>query len=391
MKIERAYKRLLIENPFYGLFLLGLSKVINRSVETACVRKRGINCELVINPDYWETQDDTQQLNLLCHEVYHIVFQHMFLWDSFPNKDILGLATDCEVNSYLRNLDNSWVVPSIWNLPKKQGTKFYYEEILKQDPPQQQQQQSNGGGSGDSQDNKDGMPQTKDDHTQWGKDFQECSDAEKQLIQNQINQQIKTAAEQTIKMRGTIPSEMQEIVDELFKPKPRIFDWKSYFRRMLGSIYDINIKKTRRKESIRFPDSAGIKHKKKVSILVAVDTSGSVNDDELRDFFSEITYIYKIGARITILECDAKITANYEYTGKWTGKIHGRGGTDFQPVIDYYRKNMKDYAALVYFTDGECSIPDNVPRDTIWVITSEGDHTKTYPGRTLFIPSKNEN
>ena len=391
MKIERAYKRLLIENPFYGLFLLGLSKVINRSVETACVRKRGINCELVINPDYWETQDDTQQLNLLCHEVYHIVFQHMFLWDSFPNKDILGLATDCEVNSYLRNLDNSWVVPSIWNLPKKQGTKFYYEEILKQDPPQQQQQQSNGGGSGDSQDNKDGMPQTKDDHTQWGKDFQECSDAEKQLIQNQINQQIKTAAEQTIKMRGTIPSEMQEIVDELFKPKPRIFDWKSYFRRMLGSIYDINIKKTRRKESIRFPDSAGIKHKKKVSILVAVDTSGSVNDDELRDFFSEITYIYKTGARITILECDAKITANYEYTGKWTGKIHGRGGTDFQPVIDYYRKNMKDYAALVYFTDGECSIPDNVPRDTIWVITSEGDHTKTYPGRTLFIPSKNEN
>lgn len=391
MKIERAYKRLLIENPFYGLFLLGLSKVINRSVETACVRKRGINCELVINPDYWETQDDTQQLNLLCHEVYHIVFQHMFLWDSFPNKDILGLATDCEVNSYLSNLDNSWVVPSIWNLPEKQGTKFYYEEILKQDPPQQQQQQSNGGGSGDSQDNKDGMPQTKDDHTQWGKDFQECSDAEKQLIQNQINQQIKTAAEQTIKMRGTIPSEMQEIVDELFKPKPRIFDWKSYFRRMLGSIYDINIKKTRRKESIRFPDSAGIKHKKKVSILVAVDTSGSVNDDELRDFFSEITYIYKTGARITILECDAKITANYEYTGKWTGKIHGRGGTDFQPVIDYYRKNMKDYAALVYFTDGECSIPDNVPRDTIWVITSEGDHTKTYPGRTLFIPSKNEN
>lgn len=387
MKIERAYKRLLIENPFYGLFLLGLSKVIDRSVETACVRKRGINCELVINPDYWETQDDTQQLNLLTHECYHIVFQHMFLWDSFPNKDILGLATDCEVNSYLSNLDNSWVVPSIWNLPEKQGTKFYYEEILKQAPPQQQQQ-SSGGGSEDSQDNGDGMPQTKDDHTQWGKDFQECSDAEKQLIQNQINQQIKTAAEQTIKMRGTIPAEMKEIVDELFKPKPRIFDWKSYFRRMLGSIYDINIKKTRRKESIRFPDSAGIKHKKKVSILVAVDTSGSVNDDELRDFFSEITYIHKAGARITILECDARISANYEYTGKWTGKVHGRGGTDFQPVIDYYRKNMKDYAALVYFTDGECSIPDNVPRDTIWVITSAGDHKKEYPGRTLFIPSK---
>ena len=390
MKIERAYKKLLIENPFYGLFLLGLSKVVDKSVETACVRKRGINCELVINPDYWNSQDDVQQMNLLQHEVYHIVFQHMFLWDSFPNKDILGLATDCEVNSYLSNLDDSWVVPSIWNLPEKKGTKFYYEEILKQVPPQQKHQQP-GEDTRDSQSNDNGILQTKDDHSQWGKDFQECSEAEKQLIQNQIKGQIKTAAEQTIKMRGTIPAELQEIIDEILKVKPRIFDWKAYFRRMLGSIYDVNIKKTRRKESIRFPGAAGIKHKKKVSILVAIDTSGSVSNQELIDFFSEITYIYKAGARITILECDANISANYEYTGKWTGKVHGRGGTDFQPVIDYYRKNIKDYAALVYFTDGECSIPDHVPRDTIWVITSEGNYNQEYPGRILFIPKENGN
>lgn len=379
MKIERAYKRMLIENPFYGLFLLGLSKKVDKSVETACVRKKGINCELVINPDYWETQDDTQQMNLLQHEVYHIVFQHMFMAPLFKDKELLNIAADCEVNSYLNNLDDSWLVPSMWNLDPKQGTKYYYEKIGQQLPPPPP-----GGGSG-------GYPQPKDDHSSWGKDFSECSDAEKQLIQNQINAQIKTAAEQTVKMRGTIPGELQEIIDELFKPKQRVFDWKSYFRRMLGSIYDVNIKKTRRKESIRFPESAGIKHKKKVSILVAVDTSGSVSKKELEDFFSEITYIYKAGARITILECDTRITANYEYNGTWNGTVHGRGGTSFQPVIDYYRKHIKDYASLVYFTDGECTIPDNVPRDTIWVITSAGDHSQKYPGRTLFIPKSNEN
>lgn len=381
MKIEKAYKRLLIENPFYGLFLLGLSKVIDKSVETACVRKRGINCELVINPEYWETLDDIQQLNLIQHEIYHIVFQHMFMTPFFKNHEVLNVAADCEVNSYLQNLDDTWIVPSMFNAEPKLGTKVYYDIIMNQTPPPSPQ-------GGEGSDDSNGLPDTKDDHSSWDKEFQECSDAEKQLIQNQINSQIKTAAEQTMKMRGTIPAEMKAIVDELFKPKPRVFDWKAYFRRMLGSIYDINIKKTRRKESIRFPGAAGIKHRKKVSILVAVDTSGSVNDEELKDFFSEITYIYKAGARITILECDAAISANYEYTGKWTGKVYGRGGTDFQPVIDYYRKNMKDYAALVYFTDGECSIPDNVPRDTIWVITSAGDHKKEYPGRTLFIPSK---
>ena len=381
MKIEKAYKKLLIENPFYGLFLLGLSKVIDKSVETACVRKRGINCELVINPEYWETLDDIQQLNLIQHEIYHIVFQHMFMTPFFKNHEVLNVAADCEVNSYLQNLDDTWIVPSMFNAESKLGTKVYYDIIMSQTPPPPSQ---GGGGSNGS----NGLPDTKDDHSSWDKEFKECSDAEKQLIQNQINSQIKTAAEQTMKMRGTIPAEMKAIVDELFKPKPRVFDWKAYFRRMLGSIYDINIKKTRRKESIRFPGAAGIKHKKKVSILVAVDTSGSVNNEELKDFFSEITYIYKTGARITILECDAAISANYEYTGKWTGKVHGRGGTNFQPVIDYYRKNMKDYAALVYFTDGMCSIPNNIPRDTIWVITSAGDHKKEYPGRTLFIPSK---
>ena len=381
MKIEKAYKKLLIENPFYGLFLLGLSKVIDKSVETACVRKRGINCELVINPEYWETLDDIQQLNLIQHEIYHIVFQHMFMTPFFKNHEVLNVAADCEVNSYLQNLDDTWIVPSMFNAEPKLGTKVYYDIIMNQTPPPSPQ--GGGGGNGSN-----GLPDTKDDHSSWDKEFKECSDAEKQLIQNQINSQIKTAAEQTMKMRGTIPAEMKAIVDELFKPKPRVFDWKAYFRRMLGSIYDINIKKTRRKESIRFPGAAGIKHKKKVSILVAVDTSGSVNDEELKDFFSEITYIYKAGARITILECDAAISANYEYTGKWTGKVHGRGGTDFQPVIDYYRKNIKDYAALVYFTDGMCSIPNNIPRDTIWVITSAGDHKKEYPGRTLFIPSK---
>lgn len=369
MKIERCYKKLLIENPFYGIFLLGIPKIVDRSVETACVRKKGINCELVINPDYWETQDDIQQMNLIQHEIYHIVFQHMFLVPYFKDKSLFNVAADCEVNSYLQNLDTSWVVPSMWSLSPKQGTKYYYENILQQ-----------------SQSNSE-LPDTKDDHSNWGKDFQECSEAEKQLIKNQINSQIKTAAEQTIKMRGTIPAELEVIIEEIMRVKPRIFDWKAYFRRMLGSIYDINIKKTRRKESIRFPGASGIKHKKKVSILVAVDTSGSVSDKELEDFFSEINYIYKVGARITILECDSAIAANYEYKGKWNGKIHGRGGTDFQPVIDYYRNNKKEYSALVYFTDGECNIPYNTPQDIIWVITSTGQH-QDYPGKTLYIPNQ---
>jgi predicted metal-dependent peptidase len=363
MTLEKCCKKLLVEHPFYGMFLLGLSKVLDTSVETACVQKRGINCELVINPNYWNSLSDDLQMSLLLHELYHIIFQHMFLWDLFYDKELLNIAADAEVNSYIDKLDPNWIHPSQFNLQPKQGTKFYYENIKLE------------GQAG----------KTVDDHSNWKDDFQSCSDAEKQLIQNQINSQIKSVAEQTQRMRGTIPGELSVIIEELFKVKPRIFNWKAYFRRMLGYIYDINIKKTRKKESNRFPESQGIKHKKKVSILVAVDTSGSVKNEELSQFFSEITHIYKAGARVTILECDTQISANYEFNGTFTGKIHGRGGTDFQPPVDYYREHLKEYSALIYFTDGECSLPENTPRDVIWVITP-GGCKQDYPGKVLYIP-----
>jgi len=363
MTLEKCCKKLLVEQPFYGLFLLGLSKVLDDSVDTACVKKKGINCELVINPKYWNTLSDELQVSLLLHEVYHIVFQHMFLWNLFNNKELLNIAADAEVNSYIKNLGPDWIHPSRFNLESKQGTKFYYENI-----------QLNGV-----------YCKAIDNHDNWENDFQSCSDAEKQLIQNQINTQIKSAAEQIMKTRGKIPGELSVIIDELFKVKPRIFNWKAYFRRMLGYIFDINIRKTRKKESNRFPEAAGIKHKKKVSILIAVDTSGSVSNQELSDFFSEISHIYKAGARVTILECDTKISANYEFTGKFTGKVHGRGGTNFQPPVDYYREHLKEYSALIYFTDGECYLPENTPKGVIWVITS-GGHKQDYPGKVLYIP-----
>lgn len=70
MEIERAFKRLLITNPFYGLFCLSLPKrVTTDETDTLCVMKKGINCELCINPDFWEELTDNEQIALLQHEL----------------------------------------------------------------------------------------------------------------------------------------------------------------------------------------------------------------------------------------------------------------------------------------------------------------------------------
>lgn len=473
MKIEKAFKRLLIKSPFYGLFCLSLPKVITTKVDTLAVSKSGINCQLNINPDFWEQFTDDEQIALLEHELSHIALQHMFMADSFPNPKYFNIAADAEVNSYIENLPEGGVTAKLLSqttgihLENGLGTKAYYEALMKwqnqQKAAAQNPQKPCNGGMGGNQssnskpqsqsqnqpssslspskapsnqapeDNKDEEKESPspssqqeqesesqnkqdsnigqqergekkeeqypdglaevcnsfDSHDEW-KEFRNLPEANKQLMQNNINSILKTTAEEVVKMRGTIPDNMKEIIEKLKKKKPEVFNWKAYFRRMLGSIYDVNIRTTRRKPSKRFVDSAGIQHKKKVSILVAVDTSGSVSNKELQDFFSEIEYIYKAGARVTIVECDARINKIEEYDGKKIPEIVGRGGTDFNPPVDYYVKHRKEYASLIYFTDGECCLPERKPSGMVWVITSNGMHQE-YPGKAIYIPPTNNN
>ena len=80
------------------------------------------------------------------------------------------------------------------------------------------------------------------------------TDAERQLVQQQIDRIAKQTAEQVQRNQGTIPGQFRDYIDELFKVKPRIFDWKSYFRRYLGSVLDVELRKSRKRENIRFPD-----------------------------------------------------------------------------------------------------------------------------------------
>ena len=493
MEIETAFKRLLIKNPFYGLFCLSLPKVVTTKVRSLCVTQQGVSCQLNINPDFWKNYTDDEQIALLQHELGHICLQHMFISKSFSDSQTFNVAADCEVNSYIENLPKDGCTPT-WlgnrigkHLDDGLGTKRYYEEIVDYLEQQRQQAQAqnpqmpcNGGMGGngspqnqssqnssdnfqenqqqspnpsspsqatsdDSQQNGDSQenekqpsspqqePQSQpdnqpgkdnsqeqsqeqqgrgedeegdseensqypeelksvfnqfDDHSTWD-DFDRIPEATKQLMQNNINAILKNTAEQVEKMHGTIPGEFVELIEKLRKKKPEVFNWKAYFRRLLGSIYDVNIRSTRRKESKRFTEAAGIQHKKKVSILIAVDTSGSVSSKELQEFFSEIDYAYKAGAKIDIVQCDTQINSIEEYDGKNIPKIIGRGGTDFNPPVDYYVKHKKEYASLIYFTDGYALLPKKHPSGMVWVISSAGCK-QDYPGKSIYIPKEEE-
>lgn len=372
MDLDRAVKTLLIREPFYGLFLLNLNRYYGDKCDTACVCRNGINTELCVNKKFWDTLSDDEQLGVLKHELSHILFKHITSSEYFGDHNKFNKAADLEVNSYIPVLQKDpYYYPARFNLENNKGTKFYYENL----PDEPDQPQNDSGNSYDP----------NDSHASW-KDFQDLSDAEKELVNQQIDYQAKNTAEHVQKLIGSVPGELKEYLDSLFKIKPQVFNWKAYFRRVIGNLITSELYLTRMRPSRRFPDSRGVKFKRKPHVLVGVDTSGSISDKELEDFFSEIYYLWKSGVKVTIAQVDTKIEHIEEYNGKFNKEIYGRGGTEFTSLINYYNERKKDFSTLVIFTDGYVSL--NLPpfRNGVWVITKNGQH-QDYPGTTIYIPS----
>ena len=96
--IAKHSKTLMFREPFYGLFLISLNKELSDAVATACVAKDGINTKLVVSPKFWETLGDGCKVAVLKHELLHIAFKHLQMFDEYEDKTLLNVAADLEIN-----------------------------------------------------------------------------------------------------------------------------------------------------------------------------------------------------------------------------------------------------------------------------------------------------
>ena len=288
--LAKASKELMLKEPFYGLFLIGLNKLWSKRVPTAGVSKHNINFQLAINEEFWESLSPEHHIGLLKHELLHIAFFHLTIHNDFGDKKLANIAMDLEINQYIDSMylpdggctiDNEMFAPM--NLPKKAGCRVYYDLL--------QQQLDQGDGTSEFEKMMkamgEGQPTYGDgnpvpDHSTW-EEFDNLSDAEKKLIQKQVEHQLKEVAEQIEKSRGNIPGEMKGLLDSLNSKEPPKFDWKAYIRRFTGGSQKVFTKKLRRKFNKRFEDNPGLKIKHRKHILVAVDTSGSGSDKEVQE------------------------------------------------------------------------------------------------------------
>lgn len=423
--LSKISKDLMLKEPYYGFFLIMLNKVWRSNLPTAGVSKHNINYQLAINEEFWNSLTDMHKMGLLKHELLHIAFGHLTSFSSFSNKKLANVAMDMEINQYI---DRSWLpgtdltsdefnalkqavkaelkeatengatreeLKAIANklpprgvmledyadlkLDKKAGCRYYYDQLLRL----QDEKDKNGTTGNQAMDDLLDSIEQGDipDHSTW-EEFDDMTDAEKKLIEKQVQKILQDAKEQTVKKRGNIPGEIEGliVVEEITKAK---FDWRGYIRRFTGVSTKVFTKKIRRKENRRYEDNPGLKIKMRQHMLLAIDTSGSVSDTELKEFMNEIHHIYKQGVDITVIQCDTSIRSIEPYKGKNEIKVFGRGGTEFDPVLDYYNANLKKYTSLVYFTDGECYTSVKPKSKVLWVLSEQSHMNEDLPGQVI--------
>lgn len=118
----------------------------------------------------------------------------------------------------------------------------------------------------------------------------------------------------------------------------------------------------------------------RTNYLVAVDMSGSISDGELARFFSVVNRFFKYGVeQIDVLPFDTQPGDLMPLSkARKQFKVTGRGGTDFQPAIDY-AAHHPEYDALIFFTDGEAPVPAVPARwkgRILWILRSEPEYKK---------------
>lgn len=388
--LAKTSKDLMLLEPFYGLFLMSLHRMWSNQVPTAGVALKDINYKLYVNPEFWDKLSSDHRMGLLKHELLHIAFFHLTDYEDLRDKRIANIAMDLEINQYI---DMKWLpeggvtmdlFPEL-NLDAKAGTRYYYDKLTEaanKNTSPALSQMLEGIDAGEIVVEINGDNINLPDHSSWG-DTEGMDEATKKLIHDQTKHILNEIAN-SMKGRGTIPGEIEGILDKINQTEPPKFNWRAYLRRFAGGSQKTYTKKTRRKFNKRYEENPGLKIKVKKHILVGIDTSGSVSEEELKEFMHEIYHMYKTGAEVTVAHADTAIQKIHPFSPKEDYKIYGRGGTDFQPVIDYYNENHRKYACLIYVTDGEAPAPEtNNKGKILWVLSSKSAETDHLPGKTI--------
>lgn len=414
---------LILTNAFFGTLVMRLKLVEAEYLPQAMVRNekgevgilmRQNSCAVdgknfYYNPKFLQTLTDAELKGVFCHEVLHCAMGHPWRVGE-RNKLLANIAMDFAINPVV--VESGMTLPKDALLdPKFNGLPFeqIYTKLLEQMPPEIKKEIEEGkqggqggegeGGGGEGKDKGQGQGKPQDEKEGKGKGQGQPKDAKGKgngsegskepkydrwggVVSHQEEDakeqesQWKVAAVQAAtaaKQQGNLPAGLQRLVDEAVRNK---VDWKSALRRFMQQ-------SAKNDYSWRMPSpryaSQGLYLPRLYSetmppVVVVVDTSGSIGQEELNVFHAELTSIIEEcrPEKTWLVYCDAAVANVQEFIpgDPLEFKPGGGGGTNMPAALDWVDKEGIEPACVIVLTDGYTPFGESREYPVLWAITT---------------------
>ncbi len=303
---------------------------------------------------------------LVLHENLHVMLKHLPRHKDLmkENAKLANIAMDFVVNDIIVEIGKKDA--GLLRLPK--GGLYdpkYHNWSVREVYNDLKNDEKNGGGGG--------RMKPLDEHDMDG--VEGASPEELKGLSDKINEAIQQGG----MLAGKFGVKVPRVIQELMEPK---LSWRDVLRDFVSSACrgaeDYTWRKLNRRrlaDDIYLPSTIS---ERVGELIIAIDTSGSIDSAQLTEFASEIVAICDTVSpeKVRVLWWDTQVHGEQVFEGNYDGIAHmlkpqGGGGTIASCVSEFLTKKSMSADCLVMFTDGY--IEDNVKWDTkiptLWVVT----------------------
>ena len=353
-KVGKAKALLILDHPFFGVAVSRRPIKYGDEVPTAGMSATG---QMILNPAWVEPLTVKNIMFLMAHEALHYMLSHALrrkhrdhmAWNVACDKVINDTLIDAKVGDFIDGgitLDN--------------GRSYASEELYDEDDNDLGQ----GGIGQDVGDATDDDGQALDDSQIHALEAQAKIDTIQSAKAAQSSGKLPESIKRLVDDMINVVTPWHEKLERYMHAKVRDgYSWNRPNRRFVG-------------QGMYLPGYDYIPRMGEV--VVAVDTSGSLNNKDLSHFNAHINRIMEtcLPEKVTVIYCDYEIGGIREYTPDElpiTLEPVGGGGTSFKPVFDWLDSYAGEVECLVYFTDGwgDQNDLDEPAIDTVWVTTDK--------------------
>ena len=383
---DRTARSLLLREPFYGHLVVGMVK---ESADDGAFLVRlapaALQVVLEVSPSRWLDASEAVRRSALRHELVHLALRHPLRAADHPRTEVWGMACDLVVNQLVdtAHLDAPLRVEDFAGLPRDRSADVYYQALLPLYDDLLACRQCPGGEAMARWCEAHCRGNGQGSHGRW-KDFRDLGSGHRSLLDSNVEQLLLATTRRACRKGwGPLPAALIAALRALGQP-PEL-PWRRLLRLFIAATGRTAVRNTIQRPSRRYGTVPGTKVRRRHKLIIALDTSGSISDDELATFFGEVHAAWRRGVTVHIVEADAAVARDYAYIGVTPRAVGGRGGTAFDPAIAWANDQAAD--GLVYFTDGFAPAPTVAPRcPMLWVVTADGD-PGGLPGRVVRLTS----